>query len=142
MTALDFLAVSETELAEAVLAALREASGVQAHVGVPARIYDGEADSPAYPFIVLERHETADVSASEIRGLDHRLQFVAYSRHGGVRESKAILGALRRALEALPAVLAHQRIGLSSVTYCDTMRMRNPQIFRGVLRLRVLTEEL
>lgn len=142
MTALDFLAVSESELADAVLAVLRAAPGVQAHVGDPARIHDGEAESPAYPFIVLERHETQDVSVSEVCGLDHRLQLAVYSRHGGLRESKAILGALRQALEDLPTVLAHQRIVLSIVTYCDTMRMRNPHIFRGLLRVRIQTEEL
>lgn len=142
MTALDFLALSESELADAVLAVLREAPGVQAYVGEPARIHDGEAESPAYPFIVLERHETQDVSVSEVYGLDHRLQLATYSRHGGLRESKAILGALRRALEDLPPVLAHQRIVLNIVTYCDTMRMRNPHIFRGLLRVRIQTEEL
>jgi len=129
-----------------VIAALREGLradvAVQAVLGNPARVYDDETPGPAYPYAVIERHESRAANGANTRGLEHTVQIVTYSRHGGAYESKRLLGALRVAVQALEFDLPDQRMILVIPTYCDAMRTKNQYLFRGVLRVRILTEEL
>lgn len=129
-------------LSETVLAELAESAEVQSLLGKPARLYAGSLRGASYPYVSLERHETSDVSASMAPASEHILQFASFSRHGGLAEAKSILAALRTAVEALPKTLVGQRIVLALPFYCDAMRTQNPLIFRGVLRVRLYTEEL
>lgn len=111
-------------------------------LGDPVRLFDDESRQPIYPYAVLERHQSTDTSSSERLSFEHQLQFATFSRHGGVREAKALLGGIRDALERVSPVLAHQRIILVIPTYCDVMRTQNQQVFRGLLRVRIHTEEI
>ena len=129
-------------LSEAVLAELAESAEVQNLLGKPARLYTGNPRGASYPYVLLERHETSDAGASIAPASEHVLQFASFSRHGGITEAKSILGALRTTVEGLPKALAGQRIVLALPQYCDAMRTQNPLIFRGVLRVRLYTEEL
>ena len=142
MSADGFFATSAPELVDAVLSALRSDETIQSVLGNPARLFDDESRQPNYPYAVLERHESTDSSSSNHFSLEHRLQFATYSRHGGLREAKAILGALKHAMEHLSLSLTHQRIVLTIPTYCDVMRTQNQTVFRGVLRVRIHTEEI
>lgn len=137
-----FLASSDAELASEILTELRLDPRLIEHFGTPPRVFDGETQGAALPYAELERHETKDTSASGMRCLEHQLQFATFSRHGGLRDAKALLGALRLALEALTPSLSSQRIVLVIPTYCDVMRTKNQNIFRGVLRVRIHTEEI
>ncbi|MEL6691927.1 MAG: DUF3168 domain-containing protein [Pseudomonadota bacterium] len=94
------------------------------------------------PYAVLERHETTDRSVSERRCFEHQMQFATFSRYGGLREAKSVLGRIRMAIENLTLTLSQQRVVLIIPTYCDVMRSQNQQIFRGVLRIRIHTEEI
>ena len=129
-------------LSEALLAELAASTEVQSLLGKPARLYTESSRGASYPYVLLERHETSDASASMAPASEHVLQFASFSRHGGLAEAKSILGALRTAVETLPKALAGQRIVLVLPFYCDAMRTQNPLIFRGVLRVRLYTEEL
>lgn len=142
MSGTDFSASSAPVLIAAALEALRADAGVQAVLGQPARVYDDETPGPAYPYAVFERHECRAANAINTRGLEHTLQIATYARHGGAQESKAILGALRAAFERLSFDLPSQRVVLVVPTYCDVMRTKNQYLFRGVLRVRIHTEEL
>lgn len=124
-----------------VLDALREDAGLQALLGTPARVFDDETRSAIYPFIVLERCERNDSSASGRRGAEHRLQFASASRDGGQQQAKLILSTLRAALERMDLLLEHQSIVLVHPTYSDVMHAPNRQVLRGVLRVRIHTEE-
>jgi len=141
MSADAFLASSDAELASEILSELRLDSRLAEHFGAPPRVFDGETLGAALPYVELERHETKDTSASGVRSLEHQLQFATFSRHGGLRDAKALLGALRFALEGLKPSLSSQRIVLIIPTYCDVMRTKTQNIFRGVLRVRIHTEE-
>ena len=142
MSADGFFATSAPELVDAVLSALRSDETIQSVLGNPVRLFDDETRQPNYPYAVLERHESTDSSSSNHLSLEHQLQFATYSRHGGLREAKAILGILKHAVEHLSLSLTHQRIVLTIPTYSDVMRTQNQTVFRGLLRVRIHTEEI
>ncbi|MEL7041755.1 MAG: DUF3168 domain-containing protein [Pseudomonadota bacterium] len=142
MSADSVLLASDTELVSAVLAALRRDEGVRSQFGNPPRLFDAETVAAAFPYGVLERHETLDVSSSETRSFEHRLQFGTRSRFGGLVEAKGLLSALRGGLERMELSLSTQRVVLVFPTYSDVLRSASAQVFRGILRVRILTEEL
>lgn len=142
MTEADISLSGAHDLIAALLAALRADASVQAVLGEPARVFDDETPSPAYPYAVIERHESQAANGVMTRGLEHTVQIATYSRHGGAYESKRLLSALRAAFEGLHITLPDQRVVLLIPTYCDAMRTKNQYLFRGVLRVRIVTEEL
>ncbi len=142
MSASGLFSGAEAALAEAVLEALRSDADVQAVLGNPARLFDDETRGSAFPYAVLERHEQFSADASLVAGAEHRLSFATYSRYGGRIEAKQVLGALRAATDRMDLSLSGQRVVLAHVVYCDAMRTRNRQSFRGVLRVRVITEAI
>ncbi|MEO0550180.1 MAG: DUF3168 domain-containing protein [Pseudomonadota bacterium] len=142
MSADGFFASSDADLLRSVIDDLRLDPDLQGVLGTPARIFDDETQGAAYPYVVLERHECLPADASEVCGAEHRLGFASYSRFGGRREAREILGALRTAIERVQPTLSGQRIVLAHVTYSDAMRTRDRRSFRGVLRARVITEQV
>ncbi|MEM9938108.1 MAG: DUF3168 domain-containing protein [Pseudomonadota bacterium] len=142
MSADGFFASSDADLLRSVIDDLRLDPDLQGVLGTPARIFDDETQGAAYPYVVLERHERLPADASEVCGAEHRLSFASYSRFGGRSEAREILGALRTAIERVQLTLSGQRIVLAHVTYSDAMRTRDRRSFRGVLRARVITEQV
>ena len=137
----DYSSLSEdSDLVSTLLEALRADDGLQTLLGSPARVFDDETGVSLFPYIVLERCERQDASASGVNGADHRLQFATLSRDGGHGEAKSLLTALRIALQRIELSLDHQRVVLVHPTYSDVMRAPNRQVFRGVMRVRIITE--
>lgn len=132
---------AEASLQDALLAAARSDAGVQALLGTPPRLFDGETDSAAFPHAMLERHEVVDRGSAGVPGQSHTLGFGMRSRFGGRRASMEILGALRAALENASITIPGQRIILIQTVYCDVMRAPDLTEYRGVLRVRIITEE-
>ncbi len=132
---------TDTELVDGVMAALRADSALQEKLGNPARVFDHEAPDPIFPYVILERHERYDRGASHVDGAEHRLTLATNSRHDGLSEAKSILSALRAAVDQLDLNLSGQRIVLAHTTYADAMRTRDRRKFRGLLRVRIITEE-
>ncbi|MEL6857558.1 MAG: DUF3168 domain-containing protein [Pseudomonadota bacterium] len=142
MSADGFYNAGAEGVSDDILSALANSRDVQNLVGTPARLYSKHARGASYPYVLLERHETKEAGASGVRASEHVLQFASASRHGGMAEAKAIIGAIRRGIDDLPKQLGSQRITLALPIYCDVMRTQNPLIFRGVLRVRLNTEEV
>ena len=143
MSGAQFLAGAETALAGAVLGVLRADAGVQGQLGLPARVFDDETRGAMFPFVQLERHDVRPGDAVSPVRLEHQLQFAAASRDGGRLEAKAVLGALRAAVEGADWQAVSppgQRIVLAMVTYSDAMRTRDRSAYRGILRVRVIVE--
>ncbi|WP_084395659.1 DUF3168 domain-containing protein [Henriciella aquimarina] len=132
---------AEAALERAVLTGLRADTEVQAVLGHPARIFDDESPEPVFPYAELERHEVAERGSAGVPGQVHTLTFAVRSRDGGRAAAKEVLGALRAASERLSLSLAGQRVVLIQPVYGDVMRARDLRSFRGVLRLRIITEE-
>lgn len=138
-----FLVDAEAGVVEAVLAVLRGDEGVARAMGEPARVFDSETEGGYFPYVRLERHKVTPADTLEAARAEHILQFESRSKYGGFLEAKAILGALRAAIEAADwaAVMpAGQRVVMALVTYADVMRTRRGTSLRGLFRVKVLVE--
>lgn len=132
---------AEAEVASALLALLRQDTGMQSAFGQPARVVDAESFQPAFPFVRLERHEVEPADSSCVAGQVHRLTLAVSSRHGGRIEARALVGLLRAAIEATPLSLTGQNVVLQQVVYSDVMRTGDLSAFRGLVRVRIISEE-
>ena len=142
MTETVLTSAQDADLVAEVLNALRADPGLQDVLGFPARIYDDETAAAAYPYVLLERYQRTDTSVSEALCAEHSLQFVSLSDYGGHVEAKRLLTRLRLALQRLQIHPVGQRVVLIHPTFSDVMRTRNPLILRGLLRVRIHTEEI
>lgn len=131
----------EAAFQDALTARLAADAGVQALLGNPARLYDEAPAGTAYPFATLGRAVSEDRSADGTALIEHRLSLHVWTRHGGRREAKAIIEALRAA--------AHDQVfalegGWSLVScravYADAFRTAEPRIAHGVLRFKAVIQ--
>ena len=132
---------ASADLQRAFLTALRADSDVQALLGTPARIYDDETPEPVFPCAQLERHEVVDRGSAGSAGQAHTITLGVRSRFGGRAAAQEIVGTLRAATDRLVLSLSGQRIVLVQTVYCDVMRTSDLSEFRGIVRVRLLTEE-
>jgi hypothetical protein len=129
----------EANVQAALLSVLRADAGVAAIFGP--RIYDDESEAPAFPFVRLERHECRPAGASLGEATEHVVTLAVSSRDGGVREAREALAALRAAVDGAVWSLPEGRIVLAHVTYSDVMRQADRRAFRGLVRVRIISEE-
>ena len=131
---------AEAAFATALLAGLRDDPDLRALLGTPPRLFDGETEAPAYPFALLERHEATPADASRVAATEHRLTLSVRTREAGRAGAMAALGVLRRAVDGLDLRLQGQRVVLLHVVYADVLRTQDLRAFRGLLRVRAVTE--
>lgn len=132
---------AEADVQKALLVLLQTDVGVQAMFGNPARVYDDETRGPDYPYALLERHETRPADAQSIPGTEHTFTLAVLSRYGGRALVREALGALRAAIESTSIVVQGQRAVLAFITYADVLRARDLMAYRGLLRIKIITEE-
>ncbi|MEM7662001.1 MAG: DUF3168 domain-containing protein [Pseudomonadota bacterium] len=133
---------AERTVADALLQALRADTDVQAVFGDPARIHESETQEPIYPYAILERHETRPAGSAGVSGTEHILTLGIASRFGGRRYAREFMGAIRAAVERAELAIAGQRAVLSYTSYGDVFRARDRRTLRGLLRIRIITEEI
>lgn len=129
------------DVSRAVLAVLRGDVGVQAAFGQTPRVLDAESSSPYFPYVQLERHETEDAGASLSAGLSHRIQLAVMTQETGLTGAKEALDAVRAALSGADWEIEGVHVVLAQVTYADVMRTPTRGEYRGLVRLRMVTEE-
>jgi hypothetical protein len=132
---------SEVRVQRAVMSALRNDADVRRIFGDPPRVYDDETQGPAYPYATLERHEAVPADSAGVLAAEHTLTFSVSSRFGGRAHAKEALGALRAAIQRAEILVEGQRVVLALPTYGDVFRTADRQMFRGILRLRIISEE-
>jgi hypothetical protein len=130
---------AEASVQAALMAALRADTTVAAIF--EGRIYDDESEAPAFPFVRVERHECRPVGAAGGEASENVVTLAVSSRHGGVREARGALAALREAVDGAVWALPQGRVVLAFVTYSDAMRQADKRAFRGLLRIRIISEE-
>lgn len=140
MSAPSFPSGVEAELQLAVMEALRCDTGVQAYLGNPARVFDGDSDEPVFPCVELERHDVRSNGSAGYTGSAHTLSFGLRTRMGGRAKAMRILSELRRVLDAFSFSSDGLRSVLSQTIYCDVMRTPDLREFRGVIRIRIILE--
>lgn len=133
---------AECRVQKAVMTALRADEDVKQVFGTPPRIYDDETQGPSYPYATLERHEVRPAGAAGVAALEHVLTLSVASRFGGRAYAKEAVGALRAAIERADIVPDGQHVVLAHPTYSDVFRTNDRQAFRGILRLRIISEEM
>lgn len=132
---------AECALQKAVMAVVRADVDVRRVFGMPPRVYDDETQGPAYPYATLERHETRPASAAGVAAIEHMLTFAVLSRFGGRAFTKEAVGVLRAAIERADILPDGQHVVLALPAYGDVFRTPDRQAFRGILRLRIISEE-
>ena len=119
---------------------LTDDDDVQALFGTPARLYSQWPRRAPYPFGVIDRHQQAPLPASGVRSFEHRIDLAVFSRHGGRAEARDCLGACQAAFEAVPFSIEGAHTILAHIVYADTMRTQSFNMFRGIMRVRMITE--
>ena len=128
------------DLATSILDMLRAHAGVQAIFGTPARIFAGETERPAYPYAELVSTELRDIESAQTPGGEHRVTIAVNVRGGGREQAAAALSAIMQAVQENALTLPSQNIALAHPVFFDVLRGRLPQTYRGLLRLRIVTE--
>ena len=129
---------AETAVQAALMAGLRADAGVMAAFGDPARVYDDETRAPAFPFARIERHESVPTGTGDT---EHKISIAVTSREGGLMEAKDALSAIRSAVEGLSWSVAGHHVVMAHVIYADTMRAGDGARYRGLIRIRIISEE-
>jgi Protein of unknown function (DUF3168) len=130
---------AEAAVQSALMAGLRADAGVVAAFGDPARVYDDETRAPAFPFARIERHESVPTGTGDT---EHKISIAVTSREGGLMAAKDALSAIRAALEGMAWVVAGHHVVMAHVIYADTMRASGGEAFRGLIRIRIISEEV
>ena len=132
---------AEAAIQTAMLDLLRADAGVQAALGSPARIFDAETDQALLPYAQLERHEVTPGGASLINGYEHRLTLAMFGNQS-LADTKAALAAVRAAIESAMWAVPGYTIILAHTVYSDVMRTPDRRLFRGLIRIRMISEEV
>lgn len=124
-------------LEDEVIRALAEAGDIQEAFGTPVRILNGEEGRAAFPFLRLARHEIRDDGQLS----DHRLSVEIYSRSGGRAEANRLIALVADALRAAELSPAGQSLVVFYPVFSDVFLRADGTTFRGLLRLRAITDE-
>jgi len=134
----------ELALQKALVARLTADAAVHALVG--GRIFDLAPEGAETAHLLIGRGESRPVAADGC-GMEHQVTLTAVSRFRGSEEAKAVLAAVRAALEG-----AHQEgIGLEadgvrtvslSVRFADVFPASDGRRVFAVMRIRAVTEEV
>jgi len=119
---------------------LRADAGLRAQLGDPARIWDEAPRKAAYPHLLIERSESRPVPADGC-GIEHRLSLRVLSTFGGVPEVRAVVAAVRQALEGVRLIEAGVRTVSLGVTFADVFPGPGVRPAFGVIRVRAVTED-
>lgn len=131
----------ELALQKALIAHLKADAAVQALLGAPVRIWDSAPADPAFPHLLIGRCESRPVAADG-GGVEQALTLTVVSRFRGTEEAKAVLAAVRSALNE--AVLEADGVRTVSlwVSFADVFPGAGGARTFAVLRVRAVTEEM
>ena len=128
-------------LQRAVYQHLSADAGLQSFLGNPARIYDHAPEGAAMPYLVIGAGRATDWKGVD-RGVEHELQLLAFSRYGGRREIKDVMGAVYDALHDGELTLVGHRLVNIRFVFADTLRRTDGETYEGVMRFRAVTQPL
>ena len=135
------MSAHELALQKALIGHLKADAAVRALLGEPARIWDGTSGDAAFPHLLVGRCESRPVGADG-GGVEHALTLTVVSRFRGTEEAKAVLAAVRLALnDAAPEVDGVRTVSLR-VAFTDVFPGADGARTFAVLRVRAVTEEV
>jgi Protein of unknown function (DUF3168) len=132
----------EAVFQDALVVRLIADGNVKALIGSPARLYDEAPAGAAYPYVTLGRAVSEDRSAADALMIEHRLTLHAWTRHGGRREAKEIIEAMRAAAhEQVFALDGEWTLVSCRAVYADAFRTADVRIAHGVLRFKAVIQK-
>jgi hypothetical protein len=136
------MSAHELALQKALITHLKADAGVQALLGEPARIRDAAAPTDmALPHLLIGRSESRPVAADG-GGVEQALTLTVVSRFRGTEEAKAVLAAVRVALNDTELEADGVRTVNLRVTFADVFPGADGARTFAVLRVRAVTEEV
>lgn len=135
------MTTSAFALQNAIHARLAADAAVVGLLGGP-RVYDDVPRGAPLPYITFGLSTERDWSAGDEPGDEHILTLHVWSGAAGRKEAQEIIGAMRAALhdEAL-SLPGHRLVNLRQ-EFSDTRREPDGDGYRGLVRLRAVTEPL
>lgn len=130
---------AEQALESAILAVLAADEGVMAVLGDPVRVLDVDSPQPAFPYLEITRHSSEPAGSAGVEASEHRIDLAATSRLDAGAGSRAVIGAVRAALNAAELTLDGWRCILLLPVFVDTLR-EGVGRWRTILRLKVVVE--
>jgi hypothetical protein len=106
------------------------------------KIYDEPPRDAAFPYVTLGDGSFADNSTSTEPGEEHTLSLHVWSRHGGHSEAHEIAGAVLAALVDAPIALDGHHLANLRFVLADVRREPDGRTYRGIVRLRAVTEPI
>ena len=135
------MSAHELALQKALIAHLKADAAVQALLGEPARVWDVAPADPAFPHLLIGRCESRPVAADG-GGVEQALTLTVVSRFRGTEEAKAVLAAVRVALNEAALEADGLRTVNLRVSFADVFPGANGARTFAVLRVRAVTEEV
>jgi hypothetical protein len=121
---------------------LRESTEIQADFGNPVRLVAGETARAAFPYIRLARHEIRPRGPSGEDSPEHRISLEVFSRSGGREEGMRLTGLIGEILRQAELSPSGYRLILFFPVFSDVFLRSDGTTFRGLLRLRALSEKV
>lgn len=135
------MSAHELALQKALIAHLKANASVQALLGEPARIWDAASADAVSPHLLIGRCESRPVGADGA-GVEQVLTLTVVSRFRGTEEAKAVLAAVRLALNDAALEADGVRTVSLRVSFADVFPGANGARTFAVLRVRAVTEEM
>lgn len=127
------------ELQMAVHAALSANTALTGLLG-GSRVYDDVPRGVEFPYVTLGESTVRDWSTGSEDGQEHVLTIHVWSRATGEREVSQIMAAVRDVLhDTALSVTDHRLINLRQ-DFSDARRDADGETYRGIVRLRAVTE--
>lgn len=135
------MSAHELALQKALIMHLKADAAVRALLGEPGRIWDSAPADPAFPHLLIGRCESRPVGADG-GGVEQALTLTVVSRFRGTEEAKAVLAAVRSALNDAALEADGVRTVSLGVSFADVFPGANGARTFAVLRVRAVTEEM
>lgn len=107
---------------------------------VDGRIYDAPPREPVFPYVMFGATDTRDWSTGSEAGAEHFVTLSVWSRYAGKSEALAAMAAIAAALHDGALVLDGHALVNLRVTETEARRESDGVTWRGMMRLRAVTE--
>ncbi|TPW01941.1 MAG: hypothetical protein FD125_2319 [bacterium] len=133
------MSAHELALQKALIAHLTADAAVQVLLGAPARIWDAVPKDAVFPHLLIGRCESRPLGADG-GGVEQALTLTVVSRFRGTEEAKAVMSAVRVALNDAALEADGVRTISLRVTFADVFPSADGARTFAVLRVRAVTE--
>jgi hypothetical protein len=135
------MSASGLALQQAIFIALTNDAPLLAALGGP-HVFDGAPQSRTFPYVTFAQTRVVDWSTGSEAGDEHLLTLHVWSRAAGKKEVHVLITALREALHEAPLTLDGHRLVNLRHEFSEIRREPDGETWRGLVRLRAVTEPL